>query len=198
MVLAPPTKEDWQEIRHGFRERWDCPNVVGAIEGNQKPSGACSDFFNYKGDHSVKLMGVCDYRYRFVCIEVGEKGRQSDGGVFSSSNSPSHYSSTDNVVKASVCLHIFCLIAQESGLNHQQKYIYITPQIIDREINGSIVQGNRRNEGCQLYQINRTRQKNPTTIAKDNSDTRQNISWKMEKYCDNGMLLTISVFVSYF
>lgn len=31
-------------------------------------------------------MAICDYRYRFIAIDVGAQGRQSDAGVFQNSN----------------------------------------------------------------------------------------------------------------
>lgn len=31
------------------------------------------------------LLAVCDYRYRFVLVDIGAQGRQSDGGIFRNS-----------------------------------------------------------------------------------------------------------------
>lgn len=203
-------------------------------------------------------MAISDYRYRFICFEVGAKGRQSDGGVFSNSNmgqrfvnglmelpQPAETSSSgpvlpytllgdeafglktwlttpypgksagnlslpkeifnyrqsrarrvvenafgilvarwrilktclevslnnvDNIVKASICVHNYCLIEQENSLVHQQKYAYVTPQLVDTEINGETVKGNWRTEGCDLDQIRCSRDRNPTIIAKENRD----------------------------
>lgn len=39
-------------------------------------------FYNYKGSHSIVLLGVSNAKYRLIYIDVGANGRISDGGVF--------------------------------------------------------------------------------------------------------------------
>ncbi|XP_061610234.1 uncharacterized protein LOC133468394 [Phyllopteryx taeniolatus] len=87
--LPVPKAADWREIARGFRERWDFPNCLGALDGKhvviQAPANSGSLFYNYKGTRSVVLMAVVDASYRFRVVDVGAFGRSSDEGIFAAS-----------------------------------------------------------------------------------------------------------------
>jgi hypothetical protein len=39
-------------------------------------------YYNYKHYHSTVLQGLADAQYRFIAIDVGAYGKQSDGGIY--------------------------------------------------------------------------------------------------------------------
>lgn len=88
--MKEPNKNRWEEISNDFFEIWNVPNALGAVDGKhikiKKPQKSGSAFYNYKSFTSVVLMGVVDAEGLFVTIDVGDYGRNSDGGVFRNSN----------------------------------------------------------------------------------------------------------------
>jgi len=87
--MPKPTKEDWQKISREYKELWNFPNCIGSLDGKhiniQCPINSGSAYFNYKGVNSIVLLALVDAHYRFITIDVGSYGRNSDGNVFAKS-----------------------------------------------------------------------------------------------------------------
>ena len=87
-LRAPKTEEEWTEIADQFESKWNFENCLGAIDGKhvvmQAPVRSRSYYYNYKKTHSIVLLGVVNSNYEFILLDIGDAGRQSDGGVFAS------------------------------------------------------------------------------------------------------------------
>ena len=85
-LKAPTSQADWQEIASEFEAQWNLPHVIGALDGKhvciECPKNAGSDFYNYKGFHSINLMAMCDAHYRFTYVNIGRYGRDNDASIF--------------------------------------------------------------------------------------------------------------------
>ena len=88
-LRRPSTPEEWIKISEGFHQLWNFPHCLGAIDGKhvvmQTPANSGSNFYNYKGTFSIILLAVCDAQYCFTLLDIGDIGRQSDGGVLANS-----------------------------------------------------------------------------------------------------------------
>lgn len=86
MYLPQPTRENWLKIAKEFHSRANFPNYIGAIDGKHirttKPHNSGSVCYNYKHFFSIILLAFCDADYKFVYIDVGAYGKDSDSTIF--------------------------------------------------------------------------------------------------------------------
>lgn len=85
-----PEEDDVLCIVEQFWNRWKFPNCVGCIDGKhvriKKPLHSGSMYRNYKQYFSIVLQAVAGPDYRFLAIDIGAYGKESDGGIFRHSN----------------------------------------------------------------------------------------------------------------
>lgn len=88
--MPTPNTNLFKKTAIEFYEKWDFPNCVGSIDGKhirmRCPKNSGSMYFNYKQYFSIVLMAIADANYRFLMIDVGAYGKDSDSSVMSNSN----------------------------------------------------------------------------------------------------------------
>ena len=90
IYLPEPTTEIWEQSAKGFEDVWQFPNCIGSIDGKhitiKCPNKTGSNHFCYLNKLSIVLMAIVGPDYRFICVDIGGYGKNSDGGIFYSSN----------------------------------------------------------------------------------------------------------------
>ncbi|XP_023717693.1 protein ALP1-like [Cryptotermes secundus] len=84
--MPQPDEDMWVKIEDDFCKKWNFPNLLGAIGGKhmliQAPPHSGSQYFCYKKVFSIALSALVDASYKFIFIDVGAYGTNSDSSIF--------------------------------------------------------------------------------------------------------------------
>ena len=90
MYLRPPsTADEWEKPSNAFERIWNL-HVLGALDGKHIamdcPKNSGSREYNYKGYFCTNLLTMCDARYCYTVVAVGQYGSTNDSGVLLNSD----------------------------------------------------------------------------------------------------------------
>lgn len=81
-----PTTESLKQNATHFYDVWNFPHVVGCLDGKHVrlicPANSGSMFYNYKKYFSLVFQALVDADYKYITVDVGGYGKQSDGGTY--------------------------------------------------------------------------------------------------------------------
>ena len=84
------TNEEWMSVAREFREKWQFPYAVGAIDGKHiviiPPPNIGSNYYNYKHTNSTVSLAIAGPNYEYLFADVGTNGRMNDSGIWNKSN----------------------------------------------------------------------------------------------------------------
>uniref|UniRef100_A0A915EPE5 DDE Tnp4 domain-containing protein n=1 Tax=Ditylenchus dipsaci TaxID=166011 RepID=A0A915EPE5_9BILA len=105
--MPPPNRQTWERSAEGFARLREFPKTLGAVDGKHiaivKPEHSGAAFFNYKviprsytpcpifhscmfeKFYSIVLLAIADAESRFIAVDVGASGRNSDSTLWISS-----------------------------------------------------------------------------------------------------------------
>ncbi len=80
--MPVPTPEMWNRNTDTILRKTNFPKVIGSIDGKhihiQAPDNSGSLFFCYKDFFSIVLIAIADANCRFMLVDIGKYGSQSD------------------------------------------------------------------------------------------------------------------------
>lgn len=86
LYMKQRTEEDWKKTAEDFYDIWGFPNCLGSIDGKHVtlkcPPNSGTMYFCYKKKFSLVLLAVVDAQYKFVYVDVGSYGKDSDSAIF--------------------------------------------------------------------------------------------------------------------
>lgn len=89
LYLPFPTEQIWKQSEKDFKDRWGFPNCIGSIDGKHVsikcPPNSGTLYFCYKQKFSIVLLAIVDSDYKFIMVDVGSYGKDSDSTIFQSS-----------------------------------------------------------------------------------------------------------------
>ena len=81
----PSTEQEWKQISNDFEEIWNLPHCIGAIDGKhiaiECPKKSGSKPYYYKGFFTLVLLAICDAKYCFTFVDIGQYGSGNDSGI---------------------------------------------------------------------------------------------------------------------
>lgn len=86
---SPTSANQWKQMAAEYSSIWQFPHAIGAIDGKhvriKAPKMSGTTFHNYKGFFSLQLLAVCDAKYKFTFVDVGQYGSNNDCAVLNNS-----------------------------------------------------------------------------------------------------------------